>query len=77
MTTMEFKMTDLTGEVYTYTWMPYDVLQILRGGAWLDFSTLRTEGEARRALELVASGTWEGEQFEFHICRPNGNIVAE
>ena len=57
----------------------YDVLQVKRttepaahvapGRDWLDFSTIRSEDEGRRAVELVKSGRWEGKQHQFRIVR--------
>lgn len=58
-----------------YVFEPYDVIQIRRhGGGWADLSTLRTDDDVERALSMVASGKWNGEQHEFRIIR---NVPGE
>jgi len=64
----------------TYTFAPYDVLQVERGGQWLDFTTLRTEAEARTARLMVERGFWDGDNLtaNFRIVRnsPRMGIVV-
>lgn len=60
-----------------YVFAPYDVLQVLRKGAWLDFSTLRTNEDAGRALALVETGMWEGERLAFRIRRNDEVVMTE
>lgn len=54
-----------------YTFAPYDVLQVERDGQWLDFTTLRTEREARTARLMVEHGFWDGDNLtaNFRIVR--------
>lgn len=59
-----------------YGYEPYDVLQIERDGAWLDFSTLRTQQEGAQAYRLVQTGMWEGKKENFRIRRGPDKIVC-
>jgi hypothetical protein len=58
----------------TYTFQPYDVLQIRRDGRWLDFTALRYAMEAGLAIQLVKTGRWEGQTYEFRIVRNSPRI---
>lgn len=56
----------------------YDILQILKDGSWLDFATIRDRQDARRALELVETGYWEGGRQTMRIVRPFPfQVIAE
>lgn len=61
----------------TYSFEPYDVLQSksARLNEWLDFSTLRTADEGRRAVALVDSGVWDGAPMQFRIRRGFNTVV--
>ena len=61
-----------------YEFKPYDILQSHNGpnGRWLDFMTLRTEAEARQALQMVCHGEFNGRFIGFRIMR-NGTVVAD
>jgi hypothetical protein len=48
---------------------PYDVIQVLRDGEWLDFSTLRTSEEFAQAERMVRTGQWDGQALEFRVVR--------
>ena len=63
---------------------PYDVLQIFRSNAWnngkeewLDFATLRNSDDFRRAENLVATGKWEGQTYQFRVRRGFNDVVLE
>lgn len=60
-----------------YNFEPYDVLQSKseRLNEWLDFSTLRTADEGRRAVTLVDSGMWDGVPMQFRIRRGFNTVV--
>lgn len=53
----------------TYSFQPYDVLQVLRNGTWLDYSTLRTANEGAIAQKAVRHGVLDRETLEFRIVR--------
>lgn len=53
----------------TYTFEPYDVLQVQRKAGWADFSTLRTREEGEQAVELVDRGRWDGVPTRFRIVQ--------
>lgn len=54
-----------------YTFSPYDVLQVLRKGDWLDFSTIRTQEEAEIAIRYVMNdGRDFGQNASFRIACP-------
>lgn len=55
----------------TYTFEPYDVLQIKSrdGSQWLDFSTIRTKDDATFAQAAVDQQSFGGKPGEFRITR--------
>jgi hypothetical protein len=60
------------------TLKPYDVIQIAREGKWVDFCTLRTEGDFAAARRLVEEGQWEGKPVAFRVvCLswPNRGLI--
>lgn len=63
------------GLTMTYQFAPYDVLQVQRDGQWLDFSTIRTTGDAVRAEEILRAGWWNGEGRDFRIVDPSKRNV--
>jgi hypothetical protein len=57
----------------------YDVLQVQRKGAWLDYSTLRTESDFTIARSAVRFGSLNGERLPFRIVRQvvgKGQVVV-
>jgi hypothetical protein len=44
------------GPTMTYTFTPYDVLQVEQDGAWLDYCTLRDAQDGRDAVHMVTHG---------------------
>lgn len=60
----------------SYVWEAYDVLQCERAGRWRDFSSIRTEADARRAVQLVECGEWQGEPLPFRIVRSGRKHVV-
>lgn len=54
-----------------YTFKQYDILQSANGkdGAWLDFSTLKDENDARLAVEIVKAQRFDGKPLGFRIVR--------
>lgn len=61
--------------IRSYTFTPYDVLQVDRKNTWLDFITLRTVKDGIEAMNLVDIGHFEGETLEFRIVSQNKSMV--
>jgi hypothetical protein len=62
-----------------YSFEAYDVLQVkhkVATGPWSDFSTLRTEADAKQAVRLVDGKSWEGRPVEFQIVRGGQKVVV-
>ncbi len=60
---------------------PYDVLQINRrggapGGAWWDFSTLRTARDFDDALRILRCGFEDAPGATFRIVRDCGRVIV-
>lgn len=61
-----------------YTFTPYDVLQVLRGGEWLDYSTIRTAEESEIAIRHVMNdGRDYGQDAAFRITNGRDTIKLE
>jgi hypothetical protein len=61
-----------------YTFAPYDVLQVLRGGEWLDFATIRTAADAESAIRYVTNdGRDFGQNAPFRITDGRDTIKLE
>lgn len=58
-----------------YEFAMYDVLQVLNGDNWLDFSTLRTEHEGHKAVSIVMAGEFDGRPGTFRIVDARHNVV--
>lgn len=62
----------------SYTFTPYDVLQVLRGGEWLDYSTIRTTEESEIAVRHVMNdGRDYGQDAAFRITNGRDTIKLE